>query len=61
MIVFDPRDQQWKESDNPALMLAQHMMTMYALPTSEVDWTKVVTDADFCDQPVDATGRPVES
>jgi hypothetical protein len=51
MRVFDPRDGQWKESDNPALMVAQLMRDA----GGDVNEDAVRAAADFCDEPVETT------
>lgn len=50
MRVFDPRDQQWKESNNPALMVAQ----LARDAGGEVNDEVVSQEADHCDQIVTA-------
>lgn len=47
MRVFDPRDGQWKESDNPALMSAQFVREQ--TPPPEIDEGFVAKMADYCE------------
>lgn len=55
MIVYDPRDNTWKESNNPALVALFKILT-HCKPLPEFAWRYVWTNsrtwADFCDEEV---------
>lgn len=58
MRVFDPRDGQWKESNNPALMMAQFMVPPGEPPmASAINWDAVAEAANYFDEPIEAGKR----
>lgn len=50
--IYDPRDKQFKVSDNPALVMADLAQRKIVLTPWEFDddfWQKIAKLADFCD------------
>lgn len=56
MRVYDPRDNAWKESNNPALIALFFILTD-CTPQPKIVWDYLWTNssiwADFCDEEVD--------
>jgi len=48
--LFDPRTQDWKVSDNPALQFADIMSNHYKLFDEENFWQKIAAMADWCEE-----------
>lgn len=62
---FDPRDPQqlegdpetWKETDNPALVVASIPLLLCGHTMTEAERAKLIELADFCDEQVESDGH----
>lgn len=56
MRVYDPRDNTWKESDNPAL-IALFLILTHCKPLPDFAWRYIWTNsiiwANFCDEEIE--------
>lgn len=51
MRVYDPRDNAWKESDNPSLVLLYTLLTS-CCPLEDSIWEESITWANMCEQEI---------
>jgi len=49
--VYDPRDNSWKESNNPALFIL-YLMLISCEPISDNTWENIVYWANLCDEEI---------
>lgn len=55
MRLYDPRDNTWKESNNPALTFLDFVYIQSCEPIPNDIWNKIINWANYCDEEVNTS------